>query len=123
MTSGYLSASGRVWPRSGRLLVHHSPEDATEAHMAGGAVDGLTLTSRGPVTQAVVRGAQVGAALGDPARDVRAGLAGCQARLRRGNSRVARRAAGVLDVPGWQGRVVVASPLPDVAGHVEQAVA
>src|SRR5215469_4760284 len=108
MTSGYLSASGRVWPRSGRLLVGRSAEDATEAHMAGGAVDCLALTSRGPVTQAVVRGAQVGAALGDPARDVRAGLARCRARFHRGDPRVARRAAGMLDVPGRPGRVVVA---------------
>src|SRR6516165_1686779 len=97
---------GRAASRSSRR--GHFPENAAEAQMAGGGVDGLALTRRGPVTQAVVRGAQVGAALGDPARDVRAGLAGYQARLRGGDARIARRAAGVLDVPGWHGGVVVA---------------
>jgi hypothetical protein len=47
--------------------------------MAGGGVDRLGLAGRWAVTQAVVGGAQVGAALGHPARDVRAGLTGHQA--------------------------------------------
>ena len=92
--------------------------------MGGRRVDRLALPGRRPVAQAVVRRAQVRAALDHAARDVRPGLARHQAGGRVGDPRVARHTASVprsLSVP--LGGEVVARPLPDVAGHVEQAVA
>jgi len=91
--------------------------------VGGRRVDRLALPGRRPVAQAVVRRAQVRAALDHAARDVRPGLARHQAGGRVGDPRVARHTASVprsLSVP--LGGEVVARPLPDVAGHVEQAV-
>src|SRR5215469_4826450 len=97
-------------------------EDAAEAQVAGGGVDRLGLAGRWAVTQAVVGSAQVGSALGHTARDLRAGLTGRQACLRRRDARVARRAARALNLPAPAGDEVVAGPLPDVPGHVVQPV-
>src|SRR5690348_1965897 len=94
--------------------------DAAEAQMAGGGVNRLGLAGRWAVTQAVIGSAQVGSALGHPARDVRAGLTGHQACLRRRDARIARRAARVLNLPARADDEIVAGPLPDVAGHVVQ---
>src|SRR5262249_41485769 len=86
----------------------------------------LGLTSRGPVAQAVARSAEVRAALDHPAGDVRPRATDVVARLRCLDARVARwraaRARGRVS-PCAARRVVVAGPLPDVAGHVEQPVA
>lgn len=97
--------------------------------MTGGGVDRLALAGRRPVAQAVVRRAQVRAALDHPARDVRPRLAWHQAARRIGHPRVARHAARpVVRSPVVRSRArrhcgeVVARPLPDVAGHVVQAV-
>jgi len=65
-----------------RSLTAGVVEDAAEAQMAGGGVNRLGLASRWAVTQAVVGSAEVGSALGHPARDVLAGLTGHQACLR-----------------------------------------
>ena len=86
-------------------------------------VDGLALAGRGPVAQAVVRRAQVRAALDHPARDRRREVA---AWLR--DDRVARngRAARRCRLTGAGARMArpeeVTRPLPDVAGHVKQAI-
>ena len=61
------------------LRAFSASENAAEADVASRGVDGLGLSCGGAVAQAVVRGAQVGAALEHPARDVRPGLAGDQA--------------------------------------------
>ena len=87
--------------------------------MTGGGVDRLALAGRRPVAEAVVRGAQVRAALDHAARDVRPRLAGDQAARRIGHPRIARDAAGTGGAPGGK---VVARPLPDGTGHVVQAV-
>jgi hypothetical protein len=103
--------------------------------VGSGRVDRLALAGRRPVAQAVVRRAQVRAALDHPARDVRPRFAGNEAAARVGHPRVARHAAGpvvrspVVRSPVVRSRVgrlrgeVVARPLPYVAGHVVQAVA
>src|SRR5207253_9886988 len=92
--------------------------DAAEAEVRGRGVDRLALAGGRAVAQAVVRGAQVRAALDHPARDGRPRLAGDQAVGRRGDPRVAGGAAGVLNPLGRAGGEVVAGPLPDIAGHV-----
>src|SRR4051794_22805252 len=73
--------------------------------MAGGGVDRLALACGGSEAQAVVRRAQVRAALDDPARYPLVGR---------------RPAARLFALARREG---VARPLPDVAGHVIQAVA
>ena len=74
--------------------VSHSPprpHDAAEADVAGRRVDRLELARGRPVAQAVVRRAQVRAALDHPARDVLARRAG----------RAARALGGVRGSPPW----------------------
>src|SRR4051794_16287747 len=56
-------------PRPGSRRADHAPE----AEVARGCVDRLALASGGAVAQAVVRGAQVRAALDDVAGDAREG--------------------------------------------------
>src|SRR5580704_19597915 len=90
------------------------PDDAAEAQVRGGGVDGLGHPGRGAVTAAVVRRAQVGPALHDLAGDAR-GIAPVDALLA-GVNRAAGAAAGG-DVGGVAG-VPVRRPLPDVADHV-----
>src|SRR5690349_10976375 len=87
-------------------LTRSAPQDAAKADVARRGVDRFALAGGGPEAQAVVRRAQVGAALDDPAR---AALVGRR-----------RRAARLLAVAC---REAVSRPLPDVAGHVVQAVA
>src|SRR3954451_20534272 len=112
MTSG-----SRTPRRSG------APQDAAEANVAGRGVDRLALSGRRPVTQTIVRGAQMRPALGHPARDPTSRLIRSVA-IRRGrrHTRIARRAAGVLGGLAAGCRVEVVGPFPDVAGHVEDAV-
>ena len=82
------------------------------------------LACRGPVAQAVARRAQVRAALDHAARDVRRRAGRGRSSLRSVMRGFRRCAAGVLGVLGRAaGRVVVASPLPDVSGHVVEPVA
>src|ERR1700721_3607370 len=66
------------------LVLNLFAEDAAEAQVGGGGVDRLALAGGRAVAEAVVGGAQVGAALDDAARDVRAGLAGDEAAFGRG---------------------------------------
>src|SRR3984957_17782254 len=93
-------------------------QDAAESQVRGGGVDGLALAGGRAVAQAVVRSAEVRAALDDAARDVRAGLVGGEAVFGRGDPRVPRHTAGA--VRGRRG-VEVAGPFPDVPGHVVEA--
>src|SRR4029453_4837810 len=87
-------------------------------------LDRLRLARRWPVPQAVARGAEVRAALHDPPRDVLAGptrlvapVGGRDAGIR---DRSAAGVTGPLVVPGG---IEVGRPLPDVAGHVVEAIA
>ena len=83
--------------------------DAAKPDMAGGRVHRLALPCGRPVAQAVVGRTEVRAALDHPAREA----------LARHEGR--RTARGRLAVP--RRREEVCRPLPDVAGHVEEAVA
>ena len=89
-------------------------DDASEAEVACATADGLALTRRRSITQAIGRGAQVGAAFHhvsvvSPEMDG-AGLAGHS--RRRG-----RRLAGAVAVVVRPRRC---GPLPDVSDHVDQ---
>src|ERR1700678_2211461 len=100
------------------------PDDAPEADVGHAGLDLLGLPGGGAVALAVVLGAEVGAALDHPARDVGAGLLfGAVTAVGVGDAGVGRRgAAGVGRGGGVVGAVVVSGPFPDVAGHVEQPV-
>src|SRR6476646_4363772 len=86
-------------------------------------VDHLRLASGGAVAEAVVRRAEVRAALDHLARDVLSGLAGVEALLGRRDPRVRRDAAWARDLVRVAGGKPVGRPLPDVAGDVVEAVA
>ena len=104
----------------GRLLGRCRADDAAEPQVGGCRVDRLGHPGGRAVPPAVVGGAQVRAALHHPSRD-RGGVAGVDASLLRSAARVGDAAAGM---GGLAVRLVpVGGPFPDVADHVDQAVA
>src|SRR5215469_3945200 len=70
------------------------PDDAAEADVAGGGIDGLGVARRRTVAAAVIGRAQVRAALEHLARDADVRLAAVVAALLRRAVRILRRAAG-----------------------------
>src|SRR5215471_10584521 len=70
------------------------PDDAAEADVAGGGVDGLGVARRRTVAAAVIGRAQVRAALQYLARDADVRLAAVVAAFLRRPARILRRAAG-----------------------------
>src|SRR4029077_7046732 len=116
----YAPASRRT-PRQPRLeLLDGHPRDASEADVAGRGVERLALPSGGSVAEAVVRRAEVGAALDHPPRDR---LSRRVALLAARHSRVAWDTARFLHLVCVARREEVGRPLPDVPGHVVEAVA
>src|SRR4029450_13246131 len=105
------------------LLLGSRSDDAAKADVAGRGVDRLGLARGGAIAQAVVRSAQVRAALDHPPRDVRSGLSLDEALRLRRHPRVRGSAARRPGRLGGAGRVPLARPLPRVAAHVVQAVA
>src|SRR3954468_11752201 len=95
-------------------------DDAPEADVAGGGVDRLPLARGRAVPEAVVRRAQVRAALDHAARNR---LAGGVAPLVAGDARVLRDAARLLGLVWVTLREEVGRPLPHVPRHVVEAVA
>src|SRR5215204_6343929 len=91
--------------------------------MAGRSVDRLGMTRRRAVAAAVIRRAEMRAALQDLARYQNLGLARVVARVRRAAARVRRDAAGFGGVGFMPGRPPIGGPLPNVADHVVEAVA
>src|SRR6516162_4115244 len=99
------------------------PDDAAEADVAGGGVDGLGVARRRTIAATVVRGAQMRAALQYLAWNADVRLAAVV-------TTVLRRAARILGGAAGSGRgdlmtrgVPVSGPLPDVADHVVESVA
>src|SRR5215470_1333673 len=86
-------------------------------------VDRLRVARRWSVAAAIVRRAQVRAALEDLARNPDGGLAGVVALLFTPAARVLGNAACLWRIGLVAGRVPVAGPFPDVADHVAKAVA
>src|SRR6516225_3124885 len=98
------------------------PDDAAEADVAGGGVDGLGVARRRTIAATVIRGAQMRAALQYLARNADVRLAVVVAALLRRAAWILRRAAGSGRGDLMTGTVPVGGPLPDVADHVVQPV-
>src|SRR5215831_7590408 len=99
------------------------PDDAAEADVAGGGVDGLGVARRRTVAAAVIGRAQVRAALQYLARDADVRLAAVVAAFLRRPARILRRAAGPGCGDLMLRAIPVGGPLPDVANHVVEPVA
>src|SRR4029079_3637717 len=97
--------------------------DAAEPDVPGRRVDGLALAGRRAIAMAVVGRTEMRPALGDGAWDQIDRVRRIVARRRVQHAWIARGTAGVVDGIGVPNTKVVGRPLPDVAGHVEEAVA
>src|SRR5689334_20541960 len=91
--------------------------DAAEADVARGRVDGLGVARCGPVAPAVVRRAEMRAALQHLARNADIGLAGVVALLRARPAGILRNAAGLRRIRRMLRRIPIGGPLPHVADH------
>src|SRR5918997_890909 len=96
---------------------------APEPDMRSGGIYRLPLARRRPVAQAVVRRAQVRAALDHLVRDVRSWLPDRVAPLRGIDPRISRNAAGLRRRVRAARRKIVRGPLPHVARCVVEPVA
>src|SRR5262245_35371467 len=92
-----------------RMEMSRRTHDASKSDVAGRGIDGLALARRRAVAHAIIGGAQVGAALHDPARIAVAGGA--------------RPAAGSLKSFDAKRNEHARGPLPHVTNHVVKAVA
>src|SRR3954465_345235 len=99
-----------------------SPDHAAKPEMAGGGVDRLGMARGGPIAPAVVRRAQMRAALDHLARDLDVGLAGVVAPLLGTAARIFRHTARLRRVGLMLLRIPVGGPFPDVADHVVHAI-
>src|SRR5215207_10432081 len=97
--------------------------DAAEAEMTGGCVDLLGMARSRSIASAVVRRAQVRAALDDLARDPDVRRGRVVAAVLAPAARVLRDAAGFRRVAFVLLRVPVGRPFPDIADHVVDAMA
>ena len=93
-------------------------DDAAEAEVRRRGVDRLPLSRSGSITEAVVRRAQVRAALDHAARHRLTGKG-----FGRGDPWISWHAARALHLVRVSCREPVGRPLPDVPGHLEEAVA
>src|SRR5260370_634178 len=97
----------------------HTPK----SDMAGGCVDRLGVACGGTVTPAVIRCAEMGAALDHLAGNFDVGLAGIVACGLSAPARIFRNAAGLRRIGLMLLGVPVGGPFPDVADHVVNAIA
>src|SRR5208283_2934683 len=98
-------------------------EDATKPHMARRCVDRLRMARCRAIAAAVIRCAEVRAALQDSARDSDVRLARVEALILLPTARVSRNAACLICIRLMSSGVPVARPLPDIADHVADTVA
>src|SRR5690242_1616378 len=91
--------------------------------MARRGVDGLGVPRGRAIAAAIIRRAEMRAALQHLARDADLGLAGVIAPLRAPATRVVRNAAGLRGIGLMPGGPPIGGPLPDIAHHVVKAVA
>src|SRR5690349_12276603 len=90
--------------------------------MAGGSVDRLCVSRCRPVASAVVRRAQMRAALDDLAWNFHVGGSGVIAVRLAGTTRVLGDAAGLCGIRLVLWRIPIGGPFPDVADHVVHAI-
>src|SRR5215469_769713 len=105
------------------ILVLPRPDDAAKADMAHRGVDRLCVAGCRAIPPAVIRRAEMRAALQYLARDRDFRLSGIKARLAYAAARVLRDAAGFERVGLVPRGVPVVGPFPDIADHVDEAVA
>src|SRR6516164_650686 len=89
--------------------------------MASRGVDRLRVTRRRPVTPAIIRCAEMRAALNHLARDLALGLARIVAILSARATRIDRHAARMLLLMSCY--IEVRGPLPNIADHIVEAIA
>src|SRR5471030_406854 len=112
--------SGFAYQASGLL---GCPHHAAESDVAHSGVEHLRLACGWAVTQAIVGGAQMGAALDDFAGNLELGLASIIALIGRSDARIHRgSAARLYDLVRESCDVPVARPFPDVSRHVVKTV-
>src|ERR1700736_6046404 len=97
--------------------------DAAEADMAHAAVDHLRVARRRAIAPAVVRGAEKRAALYDFARNRELRLGGIETGFYRPAPRIDWYAARAFGVRHMASAEPIGEPLPDIAPHIEKAVA
>src|SRR5215207_692639 len=97
--------------------------DAAEAEMTCRCIDLLGMARRRPIASAIVRRAQVRAALDDLARDPDVSRGRVVAAVLAPGARVLRDAARFRRVALVLLRVPVDGPFPDIADHVIDAMA
>src|SRR6516164_3529439 len=114
-----MRSPGRCSALQSRLV----PDDAAEADVAGGGVDGLGVARRRTITPAVIRGAQMRPALQYLPWDADVRLAAVVATLLRSAARILGRATRTGRGDLVTRAVPVRRPLPDVADHVVETVA
>src|SRR6478735_11801537 len=99
------------------------PDDAPESDMAGRSIDRLGMTRRRPISTAVIRCAQMRAALEHLARNPDLRITRVVARRLGSAARVFRNAARFRRLGFVSWRVPVGRPFPDIPDHVTEAVA
>ena len=90
--------------------------------MTGRGIDLLGMARGGAVAPAIIRRAQMRAALDDLARDFDVGLTGIVAAALTGTARVFRNAAGFGRISFVFRRIPVGRPFPDIPDHVVEAI-
>src|SRR5882757_2103127 len=106
-----------------KLFHDEIPHYAAEPEMTRRSIDRLGMPCGGPIAAAIVRRAQMRAALDDLAGDTDVRLAGIVAALLASPARVLGNAARLRRIGLMLRRVPVRRPFPDIADHVVQAVA
>ena len=106
-----LTQEGGPRPR-GRGGRSHSSDDAAESQMTRGSVDRLCHARGGTITPAVVRGAEIGSALHDFARDFDGGCSRVEAFVAITAFGIEARTAGSTGVTVFL--IPVRSPFPDI---------
>ncbi len=106
------------------LLRRPRSHDAAKSDVTHACVNHLGLTRRRPVTQTVIRCAQMRSAFHNLAWNSELRLRRIVTLIRRGDARVDRwTTTGFDDFIGEARNVPVAGPLPSVVGHVKESIA
>src|SRR6266568_9661441 len=106
-----------------KLFHDEIPPHAAKSEMACGCIDRFGMPRCRSIAAAIVRRAQMRAALDHLAGDRHVGLAGIVATLLAPPARVLGNAARLRRIGLMPGCVPVRRPFPDIADHVVQAVA
>src|SRR6266446_6132460 len=115
--------SGRLASLRSVMVRSSLSDDASETDVTCGRVHRLSMARRRTIAPAVVGRTKMGASLQHLAWNTNRGLARIVACFHRPAARVLRHAAGLRRIGLVLFRVPVGRPFPDIADHVEDAVA